>query len=135
MRLEHWKEHWASRVGWMIFVGLCIAIVTGHYLFNPFIFGCAYYVSLFLARLSKVKAPTGAFLSTPEFVCVIALLYLYVAFHNELTRDQFEVQVQSTCRRSVYSDSEVATRLCDEIQSQIDDYLHQPLVPRRDDES
>jgi hypothetical protein len=51
---------WPTTVGWTIFLILTAALLSGHYVFDPFAFGFAYYVVLSLYRSKWLGAARGS---------------------------------------------------------------------------
>jgi hypothetical protein len=128
---EGLRENWVAALGWTIFVGLMIALLAGHYVFNPFIFGFAYYVSFVIAQTAKTDA-SWTNLNTKRLflVCLICLMYLGFAVMNEYHRSEFIGHFERTCDRGRYADIQITQELCTDIQSHIDNYLR----PQSDDE-
>jgi len=56
----------------------------------------------------------------------ISLLYLWIAFDNGVERRQFARELERTCCESANSRAREAQRICEEIQSKIDNCLFKP---------
>jgi len=122
--IEGLRENWVAALGWTIFIGLMIALLAGHYVFNPFIVGFAYYVVFVISREAKTDGSWMDPRTKRLFaVCLICLLYLGSAFMNEYRRSEFISHFERTCYRSRYADFDITKELCGDIQSQIDNYL------------
>lgn len=75
------KSDWPTRIGWTLFIGLFIAELLDHRIFDPFVFGFSYYV--FYVMTQSFKEERGEIVITPSTrhsrtfaVCLIALMYL-----------------------------------------------------------
>ncbi len=110
-----------SSIGWLIFIGLIIAMANGHYFFNPFIFGFGYYIFYVFAKIGDADPD----LMKQRIIAVgaIALIYLWAALNNGIERSDFIKSFERTCSENRYNWSEARREVCEEIQSNIDETL------------
>lgn len=130
--VEKLKEDATPAVGWLIFIGLWVALLTDHYIADPFIFGFAYYVLFALTKslgTDHSKLEYGAYGTINQrllIVGIISLLYLWFAFQDDVQRRQFVRQFERTCYESSGPRTRESERICEEIQLKIDRYLFEP---------
>ena len=119
------EKDWAAIIGWIIFIGLFVALLNDYYIFNPFIVGFAYYVIYALKKtLGKHKKDEEKNEYRFIVVSIIALLYLYFGFRHEDNRRQFVNQFQEKCYSVQTGSSLERERLCEAIASDINTYLY-----------
>ena len=128
--LEAMKRDWLATIGKTIFLVLFVAAATGHYVFNPFVFGGGYYI---FYVLKKSNEPVD-YDSHPSFtveplrqkllaVCIIAALGLIAVLMNEVERDKFIREFEGTCYASQYARIPITIQLCEEIQGHLDNTI------------
>jgi len=129
------RDNISVTVGWLIFGVLIAALLTDHYIFNPFIFGFGYYIVHALRRLGDEGEAKDIRLITKRLigVSIIALLYLWIALNSELNQRAFIRQFEETCYRSHSAGNKIATQLCEDIQSHIDGTLQRERTPFNDE--
>jgi hypothetical protein len=123
------RAQWQAIVGWLVFLALLIALFLDHYVFDPFIFGFAYYAIYVLTRFGKKEERSDQNLTGLRMLllCVICLLYLWVALQHEVDRRSFLSRFERTCYRSPKFDSELGHHLCEEVQADIDATLQKEV--------
>lgn len=119
------KKDWAAIVGWTIFWILMAAILLDRYIFNPFIFGFAYYVFYVFSKTNEELAKTrpDQVIQRLIMVGVIALIYLWFSLSGSVDKDRFVSAFEKTCYSGQRIKSESEEMLCESIQSHIDSYL------------
>jgi hypothetical protein len=125
------RAKWQAIVGWSIFLALLVALLLHHYVFNPFIFGLAYYAIYVLTRLGNKEERSDQDLTGLRLVlmCLVCLLCLWVQLKNEMDRRAFLSRFERTCYRSPNFDSDLGHRLCEDMQSSIDATLQREVEP------
>ena len=121
------ERAWPVTIGLVIFGALVVASATGHYLFNPFIFGGVYAV-IYLLRRSFQPIDEGrhssfaidALRQRLLAVSIIALLSMFGALVNEANRDAFRRNFEKTCYLSRYARIPITIQLCEELQGHMD---------------
>ena len=123
--LKALRKKWVPALGWGIFIALIIALEAGHYIFNPFVFGFAYYTIYVLSRLGAKEERVNADLLAVRLIGLglIALLSLWAVLNNEVNKHAFLRQFDKTCAK--YAENPSASQVCGEIQSNIRDSLNQ----------
>ena len=93
------RKRWVPAVGWGIFIALIIALEAGHYIFNPFVFGFAYYTIYVLSQLGAKEERANADLLAVRLVALglIALLSLWAVLNNDVSKHAFLRQFDKTC--------------------------------------
>ena len=129
-------KDWSNVIGWLIFLILLISAGTDNYIFNPFLFGFAYYVINTLRKHFKSEKQKG----TNEqliLVSIIALFYMWGSLKNQSEIKSYVRDVNKMCHpRSLQISNEVsgfdietASQLCEEINSHIENRFY----PETDD--
>lgn len=126
MIFEYIKGSWGSILGWTIFVSLFIAMLTDYYIFNPFLFGFAYYVLYVLSKFKDMRKESGMDIYSQRLllICGISLLYMWFSLENEVNKKQFIHKFEKACYGGVGRDIKPVKRLCEEIESDINSYLY-----------
>ena len=126
-------EHWVSLLGWVIFGLLLVARLLGYSIFDPFVFGFAYYTVFVLSRVSRPRDLTKEGARTFA-VCLIALIYLFFHWYGSYRKGRFVDAFERNCDASVaVSTNRAAAMVCSEIQQAIDDELNAPVFPESSD--
>lgn len=122
------KDKWFPALGWVIFIGLLVALLADHYIFDPFIFGFAYYTFFVLKNSLSEDEPTDPSTMRHRLMLlgIIAMLYMWFAFNNGLQRRAFVREFEMTCYAGELSKMPAVERVCEEIQSHIDNSLYKP---------
>jgi hypothetical protein len=105
-----------------------VATLADRYIFDPFIFGFAYYTVFVLKNSLNEDEPTDPSTMRHRLMLLgmIALLYMWFQFNTGVRQRNFEREVDITCYGSDYGRSAAGERVCEEIQSHIDNVLHKP---------
>ncbi|MGE0031032.1 MAG: hypothetical protein AB7O21_20110 [Gammaproteobacteria bacterium] len=127
-RLADMKGKWVPAIGWVIFIGLVVAMLADHYIFDPFIFGFAYYIVFVLKNSLSEDEQTDPSTMRHRLMLlgIIALLYMWFHFNNGVQQRNFVRQFERTCYANNYARTPAGQRVCEEIQSHIDNVLHKP---------
>ena len=127
------NHHWPTVIGWTCFWLLLIATATGHHIFDPFVFGFSYYAIYLLTQIGKLDNEKEAKNNSQRIIvlAVISLVYMWFHLNSNVDKRKFEREFEKTCwgARGLASQSESASRVCDEVQSIIGTYL----APEPDD--
>lgn len=116
------KENIRAAIGWLIFVTLSIADISGHYIFDPFIFGFGYYVLYVFSRMMDADPELNK--RRIIFIGGIAILYLWSALNAGIEVNRFIKSFERECSGVGYEKMSEETReLCEQIQSDIDVYI------------
>lgn len=118
------RKRWVPAIGWAIFVVLIVALATGHYIFNPFIFGFSFYTIYVLSRIAVKEESANSDLMTRRIIALglIALFNLYTVLNNGWDKHKFLRQFERTCDRYDVEGSP-QSQVCREIRSSIQDSL------------
>lgn len=122
---KEWK--WPTYLGWTIFLLLLAALITDHYIFDPFIFGFSYYAIYILTRLAKLDTPEESAKSSGRILTLacISLLYMWFHLNGNIAKNKFVNSVNSYCwgTSGVASTNSEAEKYCYELESLIETYL------------
>ncbi len=115
--------NWTARIGWLISIALLIALLNGHYIFSPVIFGLSYYVVYVLSRFGNIDEKDDKDLLKERLflVSIISLVLLWGSLNHQMDIRGFIRDFESTCNRMHYQENKDVLRLCDEIQTYIGD--------------
>lgn len=121
------KQNTVAIVGWVVFLALVVTLLADHFIFNPFIFGFAYYTIYALARLSNNAEKHNAEILSRRLILVglISLVALWGNLRKEVGSHQFIRRFEKTCYGGTYSGVDAVSKVCDEIQAHISDTLEQ----------
>lgn len=110
-------------MGWGIFIALIVALEAGHYIFNPFVFGFAYYAVYVLSRIAVQEEMANSDLLSRRVIllALVVLLNLWTVVDNESNKHRFLRQFDKICAR--YAEDASANQVCEEIRSDIGDSL------------
>jgi hypothetical protein len=127
------NHHWPTVIGWACFWLLLIATATGNYIFDPFVFGFSYYAIYLLTQIGKLEKAEEAGNNSQRILIlsVISLVYMWFHLNSNIDKRKFEREFEKTCwgARGLASQSQGASKVCDEIQGIISTHL----APEPDD--
>jgi hypothetical protein len=90
------NSDWPTRIGWAVFVVLTVTTLVGYYIFDPFIFGAAYYILYQFNHLPSASEENKRVL----LLGTIGLLYVFFHFLDEVEEKRFERKLESICLNS-----------------------------------